>query len=145
MSSYNLQPTTYNGFTLIEVMVALGIFSLITLALISVFIYALRINKETENQTVAAYAAQEQMETMLSHAYNAISGGTVEPKARLADDPDDYRYPFWRQTEVAYVNDDMTSAGSDTGMKRIDVTVFWEGTLSGGEKSYVLTTLVSGR
>lgn len=133
------------GFTLIEVVTALGVFALVMLALVSAFLYAFKINASAANQTRAAYAAQAKMEETISNVYDAIPTGTIEVKERIDSDPTHYFYPFWRQTEVTYVDDNVNPNASETGMKRIDVTVFWNGALSGKEKTYVLTSLVSKR
>lgn len=134
------------GFTLIEVLVALGIVTATMLGLLSAFPYALKVNRTAANQTRAAYAAQAQMEYMVSQAYDTIPVGTVEPPARLASSTDDYLYPFSRETQVNYVDENLAPAASDTGLKRIDVTVTWMDPFNANVgSSYTLTTLVSER
>lgn len=139
------QPRHPQGFTLIEVIAAMSIFTVIMLGLTSAFLYSFRVNATSADQTIAAYAAQAQMEMMLSNAYDTIPTGTIEPKARLSASADHYLYPFWRETVVSYVTDALSNSAAETGMKRIDVTVFWQDELSSTEKSYTLTTLSSSR
>jgi len=131
------------GMTLLEVMVA---FSILTVALISLmqsFPLSLAINKTSENATKASYLAQAKLEELNSLGYGNIATGTIEAKHRLADSSTDYLYYFQRQAVVSYVDGNLADSGSDTGLKKITVTIYYTNVLSKIEKSYSTVTLIS--
>ena len=129
--------------TMIEVMVSMMIISIAFAGLMQSFPLGLAINKESENSTFAYYLAQEKLETLYSLDYDGIATGVIETKARVSADPDDYRYNYMRQTSVSYVDSDLINSLSDTGLKKITVTVYYPDALAKKEKSYNITTLIS--
>lgn len=131
--------------SLIETMVALLIFMVAFISLIQSFPFSQNIVKTAENSTKAAYLAQNELEQLLALSYDNIPVGTVEAKQRLADDSTDYLYYFQRQTTVSYLNSDWQSSVSDTGMKKISVTVYYSNSISKIENSYSISALASQR
>ena len=142
---YNLPLKTYNcrGFTLIEVMVSIAIITGTFFAIISIFPFSLNINQKAQNLTSAAYLAQAGIEKTLSLGYELSGVGAIETKARLSNDPANFMYPFYRQTITTYVDGNLADSVTDTGLKKIAVTVFWYNPLSAQEQQYALTTLLS--
>ncbi|MEA3464131.1 MAG: prepilin-type N-terminal cleavage/methylation domain-containing protein [Patescibacteria group bacterium] len=133
------------GLSLIEIMVALTILTIAFIGLMQAFPYGLSINKATEDITVASYLAQDKIEELHSLGYDNIATGTPETKHRLSDDQANYLYFYQRQTEVNYVDGNLSNSILDTGMKKISVTVYYTNALSKTEKSYNITTLISER
>jgi len=140
----NLSLNNY-GLSLIEIMVSLMILTVAFLGLIQAFPFSQAINKTAENATKASYLAQDKIEQLQSLGYSGIVVGTIEAKQRLSADPSSYLYYFQRQTEVSYVDGDLQTAVSDTGMKKISTTIYYTNSISKTEKSYNITTLVSKR
>lgn len=131
--------------SLIEVMAALLILMVAFIALAQSFPFSQTIVKTAENSTKAAYLAQSKLEELLALNYDSIPVGTVEAKARLAADPADYLYYFQRQTTVSYLNGDWQTTGSDTGLKKISVIVYYNHSISKKENYYDISALASQR
>lgn len=129
--------------SLIEVMVSFSILIIILVSLAQTFPTALTINKTSENAAKASYLAQAKLEELNSLGYNNILTGMIEPKHRLSADSTDYLYYFQRQTEINYVDGDLQNSASDTGLKKISVTIYYTNALSKTEKSYSTATLIS--
>ena len=101
------------------------------------------INKTAENSTKASYLAQSQLEYLNSLNYSDIGAGTIEAKHRLSADPASYLYSFQRQTAVQNVDSNLQSSQTDTGLKKITVTVYYTNSFAKVEKTYVTTTLIN--
>lgn len=131
--------------SLIEVMVALLILMVAFIGLVQSFPFSQTIVKTAENSTKAAYLAQSELEQLLALKYDDIPIGTVEAKHRLAADPADYLYYFQRQTTVSYLDGNWLTSVSDTGLKKIFVTVYYTNSISKKENYYSLSALASQR
>lgn len=131
------------GFTLIETMVAFFIFSMVFIGLAYAFPRGLMINKTAENSTKASYLAQSQLEYLNSLSYGDIGTGTIETKHRLSTDPSNYLYFFQRQTEAQNVDSNLQASQTDTGLKKITITVYYTNSFAKVEKNYVTTTLIN--
>ena len=131
------------GFTLIEIIVSIAIITIAFFGVIGVFPYSLNVNERAQNLTGAVYLTQAGVEKSLSLGYETLGTGVVEAKVRLSSDPTNFLYPFYRQIVVSYVDTNLVDSVSDTGLKKIVVTVFWQNPLSAQEQQYTLTTLLS--
>lgn len=131
--------------SLVETMVALLILMVAFIGLISSFPFSQTIVKTAENSTKAAYLAQDKLEQLLALNYDNIPVGTVEAKQRLSADSSNYLYYFQRQTTVSYLDGDWQTSVSDTGMKKISVTVYYTNSISKKESSYGISALASQR
>lgn len=129
--------------SLLEIMVALSILVVAFITLMQSFPLGLTINKTSENTTKASYLAQEKLEELNSLGYNNIPTGIIEAKHRLTDDQTNYLYYFQRQTAVSYVDGNLQASGSDMGLKKIIVTIYYTNALSKTEKNYSTVTLIS--
>ena len=128
-----------DGFSLIELMVAIVIIGTTFLGLIQAFPYALAVIKGAENKTKAAYIAQSEIEELYYTGYSNIATGTIEAKHTVASDLG----IFQRQTEVTAVDGDLNPATTDLGMKMIDVTVYYANGVTKSEKSLQVSTIMS--
>ncbi|KKQ61326.1 MAG: hypothetical protein US81_C0007G0006 [Parcubacteria group bacterium GW2011_GWE2_38_18] len=126
------------GFSLLELITAFSILGLVTIALLQAFPFGLAANREAENNSVASYLAQQKIEELGSVAYSDIEVGIIEPKNSVVTHPG-----FQRQSEVSYVDGNMTEIASDLGLKKISTTIYYTSPQSPAEKIYNLTTLVS--
>ncbi len=131
------------GLSLLEIMVSFSILVIAFMALMQSFPITLSINKTSENATKAAYLAQAKLEELNSLGYNSVAVGTIETKHRLSNDTSNYLYYFQRQTVVNYVDGNLQNSGSDTGLKKISVTIYYTNVLSRIEKVYTTVTLIS--
>lgn len=99
------------GFTLIEVLVAVSIFSIAVLGLAIGATTVMRANQTGLNTTIATNLAQDKLEELKAKtAANIVSGGPVTTTSGGVT--------FSRSWTV-------TSNSPVTGVKRIDVTVTW--------------------
>jgi len=135
--------TTSNGFTLIETMLALTILTGAVLAIMQFFPFNMDVTQRARRHTIAAYLAQEGMEEAIAAAYDGIGTGFWEAKERLATSTVSYLYPFQRAIRIDYANESLATTTTETGLKRVDVTVFWQSPLINTERSYTLTTLLA--
>lgn len=134
-----------SGMSLIEIMVALLILMVAFIGLIQSFPFSQTMVKTAENSTKASYLAQNELERLLALNYNNIPLGEIEPKQRLAADPSNYLYYFQRQTTVNYLTGDWQDSISDTGLKKISITVYYTNSISKKENYYSLSALASQR
>jgi len=65
------------GFTLIEVMIAMGVFAIGILAVASMQITASQGNRSARLQTEAVTRCSERMEDLLGNGYSALSSGSA--------------------------------------------------------------------
>lgn len=133
------------GMSLIEVMAALLILMVAFIALVQSFPFSQTIVKTAENSTKAAYLAQSKLEELLALNYDNLPVGAIEIKTRLATDPANYLYYFQRQTTVSYLDGAWQISGSDMGMKKISVIVYYTHSISKKENSYEISALASRR
>ena len=126
------------GFTLIEVVVAIFILSVGISAILVIFPSGLRIVRSSKMATVASHLAQEKIEEIISQPYADISS---EAKQTLSSPFDAYS----RKTEITCFDPNGIGLGpdcpDDTGIKEIKVTVSWG--IAG--KKMELTTLIGQR
>ncbi len=132
------------GFSLIEIMASFTIISLVFIGLMQAFPLGLMMNKTSENATIASFLAQAEIEKSHSLGYDNIPVGIIA-KHRVSSDSDDYRYYFWVEKSVNFVDEDLNVAVSDQGMKKISVTVYFTNSISKDEKLYNISTLISQR
>ncbi|MBU1148866.1 hypothetical protein KKI23_02125 [Patescibacteria group bacterium] len=130
-----LKQTSKNnkGLTVIEAIAAISILLICVLGLINIFPWSLQISKSAETKTIATNLAQEKIEEIISIDYTEIGVGVIESRHSLGTDSDDPFYKYERLTEATYVDGDLEDSVTDTGMKKIIVTVYWSTQLAGDE------------
>ncbi len=134
--------SSHKGFSLVEALVAVGILALGLVAVIGVFPLTLRVNKEAEQMSLASVYARAKLEQVSQLSYDDLAVGDYEVRARISADSSDPAYHLERQTVVSYVDSSLQNSVSDTGFKKVQVTVYWSDR-NGGNDSYVLTTLMA--
>jgi prepilin-type N-terminal cleavage/methylation domain-containing protein len=70
----SMKPKDLKGFSLLELMMALGILSIGLLFLFSLSISTMKINKYSQNKTAAMQLAQEKMENLKSLSFAELQG-----------------------------------------------------------------------
>lgn len=137
-------PTDKNnhGISIIEVMVAITIFSIGLLTIITAFPLALKISNQSSQTTVAINLAQAKIEEIFYLDYENVPLGTIEVKHRLANENNNPFYYYQRETLSSYVDNDLNESANETGIKKITSTVYWPG-MFGQEKTTQIILLVS--
>jgi len=115
------------GYSLVEMIAALTIFSLGVLGTMEVFTTCLRSTSSSLGYTQAVFLAQQVLE-------ETIAEGTLYPGDDSGDFGDDYPQHSWT-CEIEETD--------QTGLMEVRVAVTW--TERGREKEYALTTLVADR
>ncbi|MFA5047788.1 MAG: prepilin-type N-terminal cleavage/methylation domain-containing protein [Patescibacteria group bacterium] len=136
-------PTNHRGISIIEALIAIAILLIGILSIARIFPLATKISRSAEETTIAANLAQNEIETLFSLGYDGLGTGLVEAKHRLATDPSNPFYAYQRQTDVSYVDANLSTSTSDTGLKKVTVTVFWRNPATNNEKSYPMIVLIS--
>lgn len=131
------------GFSLVEMIIAMAVLSVAFFGLMRAFPLGISMNTSSKNETKASYLAQEKIENLFSQGYNNIATGTIESKHRLSGDPSEDLYYYQRETEVIWIDGDLNPTSSDSGMKRIDTTVYYPEGANKREQSFELNTIIS--
>lgn len=132
-----------HGFTLIEVIVAITVLAVGILSLTEIFPFALKISRSAEQQTVAVNLAQAKIEEMFYLDYENISTGTIEARQRMSDEPANPFYYYERETLAEHVDGDLNTSVTETGMKKITTTVYWDSPFFVNEKNTELSIIIS--
>ena len=142
-AEYGVQRQSPKGFSLIEVMVAILILGGTFISIMHSFPLSISFIKSAENATIASYLAQDKIEEVYSLSYDNIPVGTIEPKVRLSSDPASYLYFYQRRTDVNYIDGNLNNSGSNFGMKKINVFIYYTNGFSKKENVYHLSTIIS--
>ena len=112
------------GFTLLEILIAVTLFSVGVIVIVWLFSSALVGTVDAENTTIAMNLAQRKMEEIENLAYADIAD---EAKAAVSG--------------FSGFQRDVAVTAPETDLKQVIVTVYW--TLSGNEISVPLQTYIS--
>lgn len=111
------------SFSIAEVIVAIMIFAVGILSVVSVFPIYKRMSRISEKSTIAAFLAQSKIEEIFSVPYDQIAVGAYEPRAAVATSG---AYSvFERKTDISYIDLNFNSSATDQGLKIITTTVYW--------------------
>lgn len=134
------------GFTLIEVLVSLAIFSTGMLAVVTLSSQTQLLTRAGSVRTRAALLAQEGLEAAVAEGYASLPTGSLfldEPS--LSALGDEFQY-YSRQVSVQNVTSEMVTTDTDTGMKVVSATITWDdrtGDSSNAAKSFNATTIIT--
>lgn len=122
-----------DGFTLVEVLLALAIIGIVVVPLTALFVENAGSGAEAYSYLRAAYLAQARIEELRALPF---SGVVSEPAVAIPGAPG-----YLRQVAVTEQRTPMEIAlGLPARLKQVTVTVTWDG----GRKNVSLSTLVSG-
>lgn len=125
-----------SGFTLIEALTVLFIFSVITMTFYSVFSLGTRYIIESKNRLGAVSLANEKMEIIRNLEYDnvGISGGIPNGNIAAEEDVLENKHNYHVKTFVQYVDDPFDGVLPvdviPTDYKSVKVTVSWDGVSS---------------
>lgn len=143
---YNFKFINYKkrlkGFSLIEVLVALTIFGFCTLAVVGYFVYAEKANRISKDTTTATNLGQALLDQSLDIPYNDL---TVQSgaKTNYSSDTSNPFYRFSKKTDISLINSNLEPSGSDVGLKKIDIYIYWQEGSS--ERNIQLSTIKARR
>jgi prepilin-type N-terminal cleavage/methylation domain-containing protein len=118
------------GFTLLETVIALGLFSLVLLFSTSTLVTIIKTNALSQNRTGALALAQGKMETLKSQPASGLKGET-ELQVTNGNLPAIYR----RETSI--------SRGTPTGCALVTVRVSWSSETASKPHQVELATLIA--
>jgi len=137
---YKIQNTKL-GFTIIEVIIALGILTIGVVVTLSVFPKGLKLERESKEISVATDLAQERLEELVTENYDDIPIGTIDAKAKVDTNPQSQFYIYQRSADAQFVDSNLNVSATDTELKKITVTVYF--TEVNQEKSIQLVRLLN--
>ena len=126
------------GFTLIESLFAILILALGITAVLGVFSSSLNIENFNKMKTQAALLAQEKIEEADAHPYKDLAVGTTTENS--LESP---FVKFSRTTIISYVDSNLQTTTSDSGLKEIKVIVSWPSSIWAKESKVELASLVA--
>lgn len=128
------------GFSIIEALIATSILAIGLIAIISVFPFIIKLNKQAEHYALASALARAKIEQLTVVAYDQLTVGNIEPRAKVVTDVNDQLYIFERQSTITYVDSNLQISQTETGLKKIETIVYWPNT-DGNDNSLVITSL----
>ena len=123
-------PQKPGGFTLLEMIIALGLFSLVLLFSTNLLVTVIKTNAFAQNQTGALALAQGKMESLKSLPVSGLKGET-EAQVTNGNLPVVYR----RETSI--------SPGTPTGCVLVTVKVTWPAETEAKPHQVELATLIA--
>ena len=129
------------GFTLIETMVALTILIVAISYLIGFFPMGLNTAMSAKQDSLAALLAQGKIEELIGTPYAEVAVGTVIENSLNSIDPD--FSGFRRTTSINYVDANLNNTASNSGLKKITVSVSWRNNIKQTDITTTLTTLIT--
>lgn len=130
------------SFTLTEVIVALGVFGIGVLGVSGFFATSSQTVKVGRMTTTASNLAQGVIDEELTQSYDALIVGNGS-KTRFSADTNDPFYVYQKQVNVSYIDSNLNNSGTDLGLKKIEVFVYWP---SGNtEKNIQMATIITRR
>ncbi|HLD28062.1 MAG TPA: hypothetical protein VJB67_00425 [Patescibacteria group bacterium] len=135
--------TNNQGITIIEVLVTITVVVVGLMAIVQTFPVAFKLSRTSEQATIATNLAQAKIEEMFYLDYDNIPIGVAEARHRLSSNPDNQFYQYQRETSVEYVDGDLNPSMSETGIKKVTVTTYWNSVIFSMEKSISIIILIS--
>lgn len=139
-----MSATHKSGFTFVEILIALLLFSLGIVGLLRIFPLDRRYLAQSASQTQAIFLAQEEIEKVRADTYANL---TIMPTyyealenvgSGTTGDPFNL---YQRKTAITLVDGNGASSATDVGLKKVQVTVSW--TENNNTRSYIVSTYVS--
>jgi|GEM_PF-5816453 len=134
------------GFTLLEVLISLVVFSTGMLSIVTLSTQTQLLTRSGSVRTRAALLAQEGLEAAIATGYGSLSTTTeFMDEESLVALGDAYQY-FSREVEVENVTSELVVTNDDTGMKLVTATVEWDERTGDNSKinhEFVASTIIT--
>lgn len=129
------------GFTLIEIIIAIGILSVGIVLVLSLFPKGLLLGREAKDITVASNLAQEKIEEYILKNYDEITVGITESRQRVDSDSSSPFYIYEREVLADYLDTNLNVSMIDVEIKKITVNMYWNH--EGREKNIQLVRILN--
>jgi len=129
------------GFTLIELLVAVFILTVAISGVLSVFPLGAKMGNSARLSSVASQLAQAKIEEAISKPYDEIAVGTeIEDYGSISG------FPYYKRVAEVDCYDpnglELSPDCPDTGIKKINVVLYWRSSLGIPERNFNIATLV---
>jgi len=123
------------GFTFIEVLIALSLFTIALVSILQIFPVNRRFLAQSAFSSQASFVAQDEIEAVRAQTYDSLtpigSSPAYEPLHYVSTTTGDPLSQYQRQTVITYVNpasspSPYVTTSTDSHMKKVDVTVYWK-------------------
>jgi len=138
-----------NGFSLIEIIIALGIFSIVSTALIMLLNSSLQITRQNKISSGALAIVQQKMEVIKNLAYSDVGtvGGIPNGELLPTENVTANNVVYTVSTNISYVDDPydgLISSGDllNTDYKKVKIKVTWESSASHTAPIIFVTNIV---
>jgi prepilin-type N-terminal cleavage/methylation domain-containing protein len=143
-----------SGMTLIEVMIAVMVFSFAITVFASLYPLAMRMRSKSENVTRATAIAQQKIEQIRALPYTSLTFSALRAENVVDASPTSQPWSF---TSVDSLSGKLPEASgtisiSDAGsgantsdLKRVDITVSWGGIVNNGHNTLTVSTTLSNK
>lgn len=137
----------HSGFTLIEILVALSLFTVGMVSVLQIFPINRKFLVQSADTTQAVFLAQEEMEIVRNTSYASLTTGAAqafEPLHTLSVSSGPF-VNYRRTTVINFVDPAAAylASATDKFMKRVDITVTWDE--NGNTRTYTLSSVVVKR
>jgi len=129
------------GITLIELLLAIFVFTVGILSVSQTFPLGIHIQKSAQMDTVANQLCQSKMEEIFALSYGEMALGISEESYGSITSFVSYK----RRTEISYFdpNNPSVPPALDSGIKKVKITVFWHSPMGVSEKQVAITNLIA--
>lgn len=130
------------AFTLVEVVVAIGVLMVGVLGVASFFAYSVKIARSASNTSIATNLAQGLIEEESSKSYDELTPQTGA-KTDYTSNADSPFNKFQEQINISLIDTDLNESETDIGLKKIEVIIYYhEGN---SEKNVQMATVKASR
>jgi hypothetical protein len=128
------RPARQDGYSVVELMVAVTVFALVFAAVSLGIGRALEVSRSNRNRSTGAYLAAKQLEEVRSRAFDAVTLGSLTcSSGSAAPCPPDIPAPYTVRQDVTWTSPGSTTTscnvpsggGAALAYKRVTVTVTW--------------------
>jgi len=130
------------AFTIIEIIVAIGIFGIGVLGIAGFFVASSQTVRLASNTTIASNLASGSIDEEFAKSYDELTPGTGT-KTRISTDQSSPFYNFQKQINISLIDSNLAASATDVGLKKIDCIVYWQE--GGNEKNIQMSTIKSKR
>jgi len=130
------------AFTMVEILVALGVFAIGVLGIFVFFATSAQIGRLASNTSIATNLASGIIEEEFSKSYDELNPGTGD-RTHISPDQSNPFYKFEKQETVTWIDIDLNTSATDEGLKKIEIFVYWKE--NGKEKNVQVSTIKTER
>jgi type II secretory pathway pseudopilin PulG len=136
-------PNNQSGFSIIEAIVAIVVLMIAFVSIVSIFPFSINITGNAQQQSIASAIALSKIEEIRTINYEEMATGIVIPRQAVSLDSDNIWSKFDYQVEVQFLNQNLEASLTDSGLKQVKVTVFWQSPVKKTEQSTEISTIIA--